>query len=56
MITIETHGRTGLSHLFKDSIAEYLANHTVIPMFSVKIEKEREALTNVVTDFLADKI
>ncbi|PCI93764.1 MAG: hypothetical protein COB15_15810 [Flavobacteriales bacterium] len=56
MIAIETHGRTGLSHLFKDNIAENLANHTVVPMFSVKIEKEREALTNVVTDFLADKI
>ncbi len=55
MIAIETHGKTGLAHLLRDNIAESLANHTVIPMFSVKIEKERSELSNVVTEFLNDK-
>ena len=55
MIAIETHGRTGLGHLIHDNIAESLANHTVVPLFSVKIENEREALTNVVSDFLTEK-
>ena len=53
MIAIETHGRTGLGHLIHDNIAESLANHSLVPLFSVKIETQ--GLTNTVTDFLKDK-
>ena len=42
-------------YLIHDNIAESLANHTVLPLFSVKIEQERKELTNVIANFLNDK-
>lgn len=39
MIAMETHGRTGLAHLFLGSITEDVANHTRLPLLSVKIEE-----------------
>jgi len=55
MLAIETHGKTGLSHLLQDNIAESLSNHMVIPLFSVKIEEERGVLTETIVDFLTKK-
>jgi nucleotide-binding universal stress UspA family protein len=55
MLAIETHGKTGLSHLLQDNIAESLSNHMVIPLFSVKIEEERRMLTDTIVDFLTKK-
>ncbi|AGC75317.1 nucleotide-binding universal stress UspA family protein [Nonlabens dokdonensis] len=36
-IAISTHGRKGLSHFFKGSISEDLANHSPLPVMSFKI-------------------
>jgi nucleotide-binding universal stress UspA family protein len=55
MLAIETHGKTGLSHLLQDNIAESLSNHMVIPLFSVKIEAERGVLTDTIVAFLTEK-
>tara|TARA_B100000809_G_scaffold99226_1_gene97742 strand:- start:232 stop:1131 length:900 start_codon:yes stop_codon:yes gene_type:complete len=55
MVAIETHGRTGLGHLIHDNIAESLANHSVIPLFSVKIQQDQDTLTSAVAHFLSDK-
>lgn len=38
MIVIGTHGRTGISHLFKGSIAEDVLNHATRPVLSIKID------------------
>ncbi|HQS22845.1 MAG: universal stress protein UspA [Sphingobacteriia bacterium 24-36-13] len=35
LIVIGTHGRTGLSHLFKGSIAEHIAHHALVPVFII---------------------
>ncbi len=40
LITMETHGRTGIAHLLTGSITEGVANHSKLPVLSVKIEKE----------------
>ncbi|MBL4669892.1 MAG: universal stress protein [Flavobacteriales bacterium] len=55
MIAIETHGRTGFSHLIKDNIAESLSNHILIPMFSVRIDEEAGALSDGIVEFLIRK-
>ena len=55
MLAIETHGKTGLSHLLQENIAESLSNHMIIPLFSVKIEDEREVSTDSIVDFLTEK-
>tara|TARA_B100000809_G_C15139882_1_gene532635 strand:- start:7445 stop:8341 length:897 start_codon:yes stop_codon:yes gene_type:complete len=55
MLAIETHGKTGLSHLLQDNIAESLSNHMIIPLFSVKIEDERGGTTDSIVDFLTEK-
>ncbi len=36
-LAIPTHGRRGLSHFFNGSIAERLANHSKLPVFTFKI-------------------
>lgn len=38
MITMETHGRTGLAHFFRQSLTEDVANHSHLPILSQKIE------------------
>ena len=43
MIALETHGKTGLAHLLQDNIAESLSNHSILPVFSVKIEKRKSS-------------
>jgi nucleotide-binding universal stress UspA family protein len=40
LIAMETHGRTGVAHLLTGSITEGVANHSRLPVLSVKIEKE----------------
>ena len=55
MLAIETHGRTGISHLLQDNIAESLSNHMLIPFFSVKIGVERGELSDPLLDFLIEK-
>jgi nucleotide-binding universal stress UspA family protein len=40
LIAMETHGRTGIAHLLTGSITEGVANHSKLPVLSVKIEKE----------------
>lgn len=37
VIAIPTHGRKGLSHLLRGSISEDVANHSVIPVLTIKI-------------------
>lgn len=37
IIGISTHGRKGLSHLFKGSIGEDVANHSTLPVITFKI-------------------
>lgn len=36
LISISTHGRTGLSHFFNGSITEDLVNHTQLPVLTIK--------------------
>ncbi|MEC4115654.1 universal stress protein [Myroides phaeus] len=38
LITIATHGRTGLSHFFNGSISEDLVNHSKISVLTIKID------------------
>ncbi|MCF8228387.1 MAG: universal stress protein [Bacteroidales bacterium] len=42
LIAIETHGRTGLSHLINGSLAEDVVKHEATPVLSVKIPKISE--------------
>jgi nucleotide-binding universal stress UspA family protein len=44
MIAMGTHGRTGLAHFFGGSITEDVANHANIPIFTIKIPKNKEVL------------
>lgn len=37
LIAVATHGRSGLSHFFKGSIGEDLANHSKLPVITFKI-------------------
>lgn len=37
LITLTTHGRKGLSHIFAGSIAEDVANHSTLPIMTFKI-------------------
>ena len=39
LITIETHGRTGIAHLITGSLAEDVANHIDRPVLSIKMEE-----------------
>jgi len=43
MIAMETHGRTGIQHMLWGSITESVANHSKIPILSMKIPKEVES-------------
>ncbi|MGL4583338.1 MAG: universal stress protein, partial [Flavobacterium sp.] len=38
LITIATHGRTGLAHFFNGSISEDLVNHSPISVLTLKID------------------
>ncbi len=42
LIAMETHGRTGFAHIVNGSIAENVANHTSIPLLSVKVTNKIE--------------
>lgn len=37
IIAIPTHGRKGLAHLINGSLSEDIANHSIIPVLTVKI-------------------
>ncbi|WP_341221003.1 universal stress protein [Polaribacter atrinae] len=37
LISVITHGRIGLSHIFAGSIAEDIANHSTLPIMTIKI-------------------
>lgn len=37
LVSMETHGRTGISHLINGSITEDLVNHGSVPVLSIKI-------------------
>ena len=39
IIAIGTHGRTGLAHFFGGSIAEDVANHSIIPIWTIKMKE-----------------
>lgn len=43
LIAMETHGRTGLAHFIAGSITEGVANHSKLPVLSVKIRKSKPA-------------
>ena len=36
LIVLGTHGRTGLSHLFMGSVAEYVVQHAPCPVLTVR--------------------
>lgn len=38
LVCIETHGRSGLGHWFAGSLAERVANHSDVPVLTMKIE------------------
>ena len=38
MVAIETHGRTGIAHFFRQSLAEDIANHSSRPVLSLKMQ------------------
>ncbi|MBC8155744.1 MAG: universal stress protein [Bacteroidetes bacterium] len=40
LIVLGTHGRQGLSHLFRGSIAEDVANHALIPVLTLPLQAE----------------
>jgi nucleotide-binding universal stress UspA family protein len=40
LISMETHGRTGLAHLINGSITENVVNHVSMPVLSVRIKYE----------------
>jgi nucleotide-binding universal stress UspA family protein len=40
LIAIETHGRTGLAHFFRQSISEDIANHSPMPVLTVKMVEQ----------------
>ncbi len=40
-IVVGTHGRTGFSHFFLGSIAEYIIRHSPIPVIVVPYQKDR---------------
>jgi nucleotide-binding universal stress UspA family protein len=42
LIAMETHGRTGIAHFLAGSVTEGVANHTELPVFSVRIKKNKE--------------
>ena len=42
LLLIETHGRTGLAHFFRQSIAEDVANHSSRSVLSQRIEVVKE--------------
>ncbi|MFZ6051966.1 universal stress protein [Halocola ammonii] len=42
IIAMETHGWTGLKHFLLGSITEGVANHSKLPVLSIKIPKEEE--------------
>lgn len=48
MICIATHGKVGLSHLIQGSLAEDIANHSRIPVwtYNLKMEEHFEELNN----------
>jgi nucleotide-binding universal stress UspA family protein len=37
LITIATHGRTGISHFFEGSVAESITNHATLPVMTFRI-------------------
>ena len=37
LIAVSTHGRKGLSHLFRGSLSEDIANHSSLPILTFKI-------------------
>lgn len=37
LIAVSTHGRKGLSHVFKGSLSEDIANHATLPILTVKM-------------------
>ncbi len=42
VIAMETHGRTGLAHFFKQSLAEDVANHSTCPVLSIRMKPTKE--------------
>ena len=50
LIAMETHGRTGLSHLLRGSIAEDVTNHSKLPVLTTKIPKEKESEAAIFPD------
>ncbi len=42
VVAMETHGRTGLSHFFRQSLAEDVANHSTYPVLSIRMEPVKQ--------------
>lgn len=43
LLAMETHGRRGLAHFFRQSLAEDVANHTELPLITMKIPEEEQS-------------
>ena len=41
LISMETHGRTGLAHFFSGSITEDVVNHANLPVLSMRIQEKK---------------
>lgn len=41
VISIETHGRTGLAHIVNGSVTEHIVNHIARPILTVKIDEPK---------------
>ena len=41
LVARETHGRTGIAHLLAGSVTEGVANHTELPVLSIRISKDK---------------
>lgn len=42
LIAMETHGRTGIAHFLAGSVTEGVANHTKLPVLSMRIRKDAQ--------------
>lgn len=42
ILAMETHGRRGLAHFFRQSLAEDVANHTRLPLITMRIPEEEQ--------------
>ncbi len=50
LLAMETHGRRGLAHFFRQSLAEDVANHTRLPLITMRIPEEDQSNGGIFPD------